>query len=234
MSAYGYISIKPKNCFAKIVNESIIHYLVFKPHRSEFKGRKAVEFYFGIETIFSQPLDEKKLIERGYNVLYLNQVDESLKKMPLFWNYLYYYEENPKEAFGRLLDIINIIMRNIQDICSLENYISFCKKMDLNRLRHADELMNDSILLIKTQNHDSFQDVYSAFVKKMQNNDFFINNPDEYEIALVNLRKEIFEAIVDARDRVYLEAELHQKTIDELEARRQVNINFWKKCGLIK
>ena len=116
-------------------------------------------------------------------------------------------------------------------IRTLDDYILYCKEMKIALLKNADKMWNDSILLLKVNNHDDFMDVFNEICNKLIKQ--FNNNPNDpnymktksvyYDAIIVN--------IAMARDKVYNNPELYEKAMKELQCRKKINIQILQSYG---
>lgn len=221
LAPYGYVKLKGMNCFAKLINNEIIHYITFKSVPSMVKGKKAFSICADIQTIYSSNLSKSYIKYFSLDIRNFGWLDESIEKMTrenYYWNTFHYdlmsLDSVLIEASKVTINIAKKCMENVKD---LKSYVDFCKNSYylLIRLSKADELNLDSMLLIKTDNHESFDDIYQKYMK-------YENRSDMKEQISI-FKHNLDEGIIKPRDRVYNSPELLQKTNEELERRKREN-----------
>lgn len=234
LNPYSYQKLKGMNCFGKIVNNELIHYITYQSVASTEKGKKAFSMLAGIQTIYSQNLTKKYLQANAIDYRSFQWIDESLSKRMCKWNVYQYDDNSVSDALNEAGDeTIRIIVKYMEPVQDLEAYIKYCKYMCCLRLARADQFQYDSLLLIKTRNHDSFADVYNKQISDLYVS--YADRPNHPEFIM--LKKQIFskinEEIIQARDRVYNNTELLEKTYAELERRKKENTDVLSSYGLI-
>lgn len=234
LKAYGFIKLKGLPYFGKLINNEIFQFITFHNMNSLIKGKKAFTIDVGILTIYSKSLDKHSLAIWINPLMNFRNIDESLNERFDDIYAFYYDDQSISDTLAKTFEETKSIAFPYMDkILSLEDYIWYCKYMHIALLRNADQFYQDSLLLVKTNNHDDFLDIFEKQSSVMLK--CFGNNPNDKDY--LQIRKEYYKSIVEeiaqARDRVYDNPELYAKAMEELERRKQVNIETLKSYGII-
>lgn len=233
LAPYNFKKLKGMHCFGRLVNDEIFHYVTYRNTNPIEKNAKAFSVLVGIETVYSKSLAKDYLQDNALDCSSVQLIDSSFHKKPA-WNIFYYNDSNVadvvKSAFEETSDLI---FRYFECVHDLSEYVDFCKCINLFRLSHADKFHSDSILLIKTSNHDSFLDVYEKKLQSILASSQFTGADDPLFIHYKqNLYEDILDGIVRPRDRVYQNPELMCQAKKIIEQRRNNNIITLASYGL--
>lgn len=115
----------------------------------------------------------------------------------------------------------------------MNSYIQFQKKFGLTAIRGANEFWSDSLVLIKANNHDDFQDLFEKELdiakKDLEDGTIGGTFDEQYDL----LYNGIISLIPKSRDAVYNDPELYAKAIKEAEKRKEKNIEILKEYKVI-
>lgn len=231
MADYGFIKLKGLNCFGKLVNGELLYYITFQKRSALNKRKKAFSIKSGVTTIYSSNLLNIK--NEGLELINYFVVDPKIQNYPYGWFLFEYDDETIDIAFAKALDYtINVAVKNLTKINDLYAYIDFYKMISIMQFANSDKLAGDSILLILTDNHESFNDVYQHSVKQVAS-----VYDDENSQAVLEYKEKIKNVIsndvIGPRDRVFSSLELMQQVNQELERRKKANTIILQKYGLL-
>ena len=132
-----------------------------------------------------------------------------------------------EEALTTTKEVILPLLTSIKD---LKSCVEFLVRFHFDLLYGADTLNRDSVLLIMTDNHDSFEEVFrrkEEIAKRIANND---TSSDYY----CYIKKRFFDSIqetVESRDRVWASKELQEVVRNEAARRAENNKAQLRKYG---
>lgn len=225
LNPYGFFILKGTHIFAKLLNETVLQYFTFRSVPSFIKGKKAFSMIAGIDTIYAETLSKAHLLAFALDYKEFRLLDSSLNYKGADWN-IYHYDNdsltNTLQDAGN--ETVGNILALISYVDSLEKYVEFCKYMSPVRLYYADHLHIDSPLLIKTNNHESFQDLFDFSVSlftqsSMTNRGNGSLSPEEKQHIIEGIQT----CIVTPRDRVYANPNLLDAVYEELSRRQLAN-----------
>lgn len=195
------------------------------------KGKKAFSIKSGVTTIYSTNLSNIK--NDGLELINYFIVDPKIQNNPYGWFLFEYDDKTIGIALKKALEYtVNIVVKNLLKINDLYSYIDFYKMISVIQFANADQLAGDSVLLIKTKNHESFDDAYRHSIKQVATLYGDENNPAvlEYKEELKNV---IVNNVIAPRERVFDSPKLMQQVEKELECRKNNNTIILQKYGLI-
>ncbi|MCI5656949.1 MAG: hypothetical protein SOT80_11005 [Candidatus Pseudoruminococcus sp.] len=232
LKQYQFQKLRGMSCFGRIINNEIFQYIIPINRKSLKKGKKAFTVVSGIFTVYSSSLSKDTFENWGNFFTDFEFIDLSINNKYDELCQLYYDDNNIQEvvefSFNKFEKIMLPYMNKIR---TLDDYILYCKEMKIALLKNADKMWNDSILLLKVNNHDDFMDVFNEICNKLIKQ--FNNNPNDpnymktksvyYDAIIVN--------IAMARDKVYNNPELYEKAMKELQCRKKINIQILQSYG---
>lgn len=223
MTGMDYVYSPQYNMYIKIVNGELVQYLTYIELQSVINEPKAFTVIAGIVSLYSENLEmdflKKYCLDMyAFCKLYGNETHTKL---------YYTYDDN------NVVDIINESLehtkRNIMpvflEIHDLNTYIDYCKRSRLDLLRGIESFNRDSLVLIKSENHDDFKQEFRNSVNQM------IQLVDEckaggtYMEHYQNYYYAYFKTIVEPRDKVYKDSKLWSMAQEEIIKRRIANMN---------
>ena len=218
LSKYGFQKLKGLACFGRIINNEIFQYVMPVNRKSLEKNKKAFTIVSGVFTgkyfidfEFMDRLPHNDLIrlcDLSYDVSSIQTVvDQSIK------------------------GFISIMLPYLDQITTLNDYVSYCKRMNISLLRNAEKMWGDSILLVKTNNHDDFIDEYNSICRSVFGEEY--NNYNDADS--IRTKKIYYDAIIIdtalSRDKVYADKSLYEQAMELIEKRKQHNIEVLKSYG---
>lgn len=216
----GFCYCSKLNAFVKMLNEDLLAFFLTKSAPAWNKDSKGFMLTAGIISTYYESIDKKTILYMGLDLnafLPKNEVRVSFE----------YDADTMEEVISttasyvkeRLLPVFN----RVHD---LNSYIEYLKDYSISSLRGCDSFQGDSLVLIKADNHDDFQ-------KYFQKNVDETNARIDAEIVGVGYTKEdcyndlfhgIIERVVYPRDKVYSDKNLYREALEEIERRKNENM----------
>ena len=232
LSCYGFKKLKGCNIFGKLVNNEIFQYVTFQKHNSLTPGNKAFSIQSGIRSIYSTSITKVSLSYCSISLVNYKEIDRTLYSRPVGWDIFEYNTSVMKSVLEKALnETVSIALKYILSVNDLDSYIEHLKFTRPDLLKFADEMFMDSIVMIKAENHDTFDDLYHRTIENYlplfdfnSHDPIFIENAAKFKLA-------IYTDIVDARDKVYKDATLYEQAMKELERRKTTNIQQLQSYG---
>ncbi len=125
-----------------------------------------------------------------------------------------YNEKNMIEVVEKSAEITKkLVLQVFAEVTDLTSYVKYAKEYTINVLRMCDKFIDDSLVLILTNNHDDFMECLQKRERE---------------------RKRIYKAvyrriIYDSRDRVYNNPELLKAALEEAEKCKKTNLEMLAK-----
>ena len=232
LSKYGFQKLKGLACFGRIINNEIFQYVMLVNRRSLEKNKKAFTIVSGVFTIYSVALN-KELFE-NYGKYFIDF--EFIGRLPhndLIRLCDLSYDINSIQTVvdQSINGFISIMLPYLDQITTLNDYISYCKRMNISLLRNAEKMWGDSILLVKTNNHDDFIDEYNSICRSVFGEDYNRYN----DADSIRTKKIYYDAIIIAtaqsRDKVYADNSLYKQAMELIEKRKEHNLEILKSYG---
>lgn len=223
LSDYGFQKLKAIPCFGRLINNEIFQYIMPINRKSLEKNKKAFTVISGIFTVYS-PTFNKELFENYGNFFVdFEFVDDSLNTNLIDLCNLNYDTKSILPVVEQSLKWVKLIMLPyLNQIKTLNDYIEYCRKMKISLLKNAEKMWGDSILLLKTNNHDDFLDDYdkichTVLVNGYNNNP---NDPDYIQTKQIYYKAIVVE-IAQSRDKVYNNTSLYEQAMNLLKTRKE-------------
>ncbi len=125
-----------------------------------------------------------------------------------------YNEENMIELVEKSAEITKKLVLPVFDgVTDLTSYVKYAKEYSLNVLRLCDKFLDDSLVLILTNNHDDFMEI--------------VLREKESERKLI--KQCIEESYTAPRDRVYNSPDLMKAALEEAKKCRMINLEMLAK-----
>lgn len=228
LSPLGFCRLKSNHILIRLLNNEIVEYVTFRPVPSLIRGKKAFSMMAGVETIYSPTFSVNHFHAYAFDFKSFRWLDSSIKCKGPYWNVYHYDEETIHNSLQEASkDTVEFVSKYLNQVVNLPSYISFCKYMAAMRLYFADRLNEDSLLLIKTNNHESFQELIDIRVQWILNSELSMEEKRSLSYSIKSeVSQEIQSAIVGPRDRVYASVDLMNKTTQELKRRKSENSVF--------
>ncbi len=251
LAPLGFVKLKGLNAFGRLINNELMHYIILTNRSSLVRGKKAFTVSAGIYSIYSftdlsYEYDKYAFINRGLFLLKLapkrKPEQENVYKdaSELQWiNYEYLYEiNNEKDITDGVnecyLCVEEYVIPFLDKITDIKSYVEYCKEYRPYLLYDADKLPdNDSLLLIKLNDHDDMIQIYEKYCGNLLESVFNENdNPDEYKREKELYYEVFINQIAKARDKVYDDPVLYKKTMETLENRKQTGKTVFTRFGI--
>lgn len=231
LKPYGFKKIKGGSYFVKLINNEILQFISFRNFRSGYKNYKECTIYAGALSVYSESLNPKSFEINSTDIIRYAYV--SGKPTDGLFS-LVYNEENLQEIVAFATNKTEeIILPVFEKIIDLDSYIEYRKFYYEGPLLFAEKFREDSLVLIKADNHDDFEDVFEeSFCASLLINPQAYADKNNYDKLYKGLRECIVENIAHSRDKVYNDPELYKKALDEIERRRQLNTEILRSYGL--
>ena len=227
LEPYGFKRMKGTDFFGKLVNEEILLFISFKKYSPPDRGLKAFDVISGVQTIYSPDLSTStfELPALRMTNYCVPGIEGNIKAQ-------YVYNESNlsivlEEALTTTKEVILPLLTSIKD---LKSCVEFLVRFRFDLLYGADTLNRDSVLLIMTDNHDSFEAVFrqqEELAKRIANDD---TSSDYYRY----IKKRFFDSIqetIESRDRVWASKELQEAVHKEAARRAEINKAQLRKYG---
>ncbi len=234
LSKYGYKYSRKHGFFVKLVNGELIHYVGCIKRYAFTKGKKAFTPFAGILSIYAECVEKADFRQQGdklsYFCYHLNAVDKRKQEFE-------YDDETMLDMLKLSLEQTKeFIIPTLEKVTTLDAYICYRKQFRLSILAYIDKFSEDSLVLIKADNHDDFQDVIQKYMKDEREGiekGLIGGGMKEYE-RFCNIIQELYmDHMVLARDAIYNDSELYAKAVAEADRRREANLEFLKQCKVI-
>ena len=225
LSSFGFKKLKGCNIFGRLVNNEIFQYVTFKKCNSLTAGHKAFYIQSGIRSVYSTPITEVSLKYCSISLFNYKEIDRTLYTRPAGWDVFEYNSSNLRSTLDKALkETISVAIKYMLQVNDLNSYIEYLKFVRPDQLKFANELFMDSVILIKAENHDTFDDLYKKTIESyLPIFNYNTNDPTFVENA-AEIKSAIYTDIVDARDKVYKDVALYEKVMNELQTRKNINI----------
>ena len=220
LELFGFKKMKGTNCFGKLINNEILLYVLIKKCSPPDRGKKAFDIISGVQTIYSYDLSEYQLGLSGISLICYNT-----DTTPYVHDVNFIYDETSLSAVidKALKQTVDVAIPVLLDVNNLKTSLDFLIKYKLGMLYPVDTFFRDSVLLIITNNHDTFEDRINWEDKIATR--IYSNDPTNE--AYINYMKQIKEIIrndlVKSRDRVWASRKLQEELYKEVNRRVENN-----------
>ena len=225
LTSYGFQKLKGIACFGRLINNEIFQYVMPINRKSLEKNKKAFTIISGVFTVYSPTLN-KGLFENYGNYFIDFEPMVSLPHTDLI-NLcdLTYDTKSIQIVVEQSLENFKAVMLPyLNQITTLNDYINYCRQMKISLLKNAEKMWGDSLLLLKTNNHDDFVDDYDRLCNLLLS-DRYNNNPNDPDY--IQSKKIYYKAIIidiaQSRDKVYSDNHLYAQAMELLNKRRENN-----------
>ena len=243
----GFVKIKSKHpYFVRVVNGEILHIITFK---KESFCKNAFNVFAGIATVYRKEIDFDQDV--GFNLNWMNSIQQFCSFV--FSNStdthktddVYMFEPNNNQSIIRALsDSLEQFQINslptLDKICNLRTvidfYLIYCSSLiflyPIEEFFNNSDKNNENLLYFKIDDHSDMTLEFNKHIKiqrelRKNRKDFeadfksFCNRAENYRINQI-----------DKRDAIYNDPVVYQQVMEELERRRQANIEKLKSYGL--
>ena len=230
LEPFGFKKMKGTNCFGKLINNEILLYVLIKKCSPPDRLKKAFDIISGVQTIYSFDLSEYQLGLSGVSL-----INFKTDVTPSAFNVNFIYDELSLSSVidKALKQTITYAIPVLSDITDLKSSLDFLIKYKLGMLYPADTFFRDFVLLILTDNHDSFKERIKQEEKIALR--IYSNEPtnEAYTRYMQQIKHIIKNELVESRDRVWASRELQEKLQGEVNRRVENNKNTLIKYGLL-
>ena len=147
----GFRYCSKLNVFVKMLNEDLMAFFGVKTAPAWNKGAKGFFLTAGIISTYHSSIDKKSILYAGQDLnsfLPRNEARVSFE----------YTEDTMEEIISATaLYVKERLMPIFNRVYDLDSFIDFLKEYSINKLRACDTFEGESLVLIKTDNHDDFQ-----------------------------------------------------------------------------
>lgn len=118
------------------------------------------------------------------------------------------------------------MMPIFNQVYDLNSFIDFLREYSIDLLWDCDSFQGESLILIKADNHDDFQDYFKKKVDEInaQIDAGMAGEGYTKKMAYDDLFHGIIENIVYSRDKVYSDNNLYNEAMEEAERRKSENM----------
>ena len=227
LEPYGFRRMKGTDFFGKLINEEILLFISYKKYSPPDRGFKAFDIISGVQTIYSPDLSAL-----AFELPALRMINYCVPGIEGDIKTQYVYNDSSlsmilDEALDTTKEVILPLLTSIED---LKSCVEFLVRFRFDLLYGADTLNRDSVLLIMTDNHDSFEAKFrqqEEIAKRLANYD---TSSEYYH----NIRKRFFDSVqaaIESRERVWASKELQDKVFREAERRAENNKAVLREYG---
>ncbi len=232
LKEYGFQRIGKTNWVGKLSGE-LFYYVMCGPSFSLYSlqnRKKGFSILVGIMSVYSVSMDESVFRPFSYPMYGL----EKLNGIAYTPEDTFPYTE--EDVLGPMTEALNTFIEyalpKMMAIQTLDDYLRYMKFMHSELMHGADNLTGreEALVMIKADNHDDYQDVFEDN-KKWDLKRYGSEDSPGYIQDIASLRESLIEGIVEARDRVYADAELYRKAMDILQQREIENRQQLRQYG---
>ena len=203
----GYQYCTKVQRFVKVVNQELICFVGFKKVTAWNKGDRGFTITAGIMSVYFSECTKWAFDYTGQEIQMFSPDRE-------YGMGFEYNEGNMIEVVEKSAEITReLILPVLANVTDLTSYVKYAKKYDLKSLGGCDKFIDDSLVLILTNNHDDFME--------------YLQKEKESERAFIKQRIE--ELYTTPRDKVYNNPELLKAAHEEAEKRKKSNLEVLAK-----
>lgn len=224
----GFTYCSKLSVFAKMLNEELLAFIGVRTAPAWEKGNKGFMITAGIISVYHDSIDKNTVQYMSHQ---LNQfVPKEEVRVSFEYNAVTMDEVIISTAYyvkERLMPVFNAVV-------DLDSYIEYLKKYAIDNLRGCDVFAGESLVLIKADNHDDFQQYFKEKVDEINAQIDAGNVGEGYtkEMCYKDMYEGIIVGIVHPRDKVYNDANLYQEALKEAEKRKNANMQELKSKGV--
>ncbi|MCI8669104.1 MAG: hypothetical protein HFI34_06230 [Lachnospiraceae bacterium] len=234
LETHGFYKMKRSKYYVKLINGEIFQYISYANESPGIKGYRGFTMEAGMLTIYSQSLEPKELHRRSGDLLTYGWKKYPYEERRKFSLYIYNDTntliQKLREGLEKTKAIIIPLFAEVED---LNSYIEFQKEFRLDILSGADQLKEDSLLLIKTNNHDSFMGFFEKALSERLESAKKGECGGDYDYHYRSLYDGIIKNVAQPRDKVYNDEKLYARVMEELERRKEQNLKILQSHGVI-
>ena len=219
LTEQGYKYCAKLQRFVKVVNKELIYFIGFKKVPAWIKGNKGFTIKAGIMSVYFSKCAEWT-VNHSEDELFKWSFDYTAHEICMFSptrEYgmgFEYNEENMIEVVEKSAEITReLVLPVFAEVTDLTSYVKYAKKYIVRVLGGCDQFLDDSLVLILTNNHDDFME--------------YLQKEKESERAF--LKQRIEELYTTPRDKVYNNPELLKAAQEETEKCKKTNLEMLAK-----
>lgn len=232
LKEHGFKYYRKYGMHMRFVNNELIQYITYLSNPAYTKGNKAYTVFSGIISIYCSSISKDILKQFALGIYYYayhftNATDIAING----------YEYNGSTMLNTiaksLTDTKKIVIPVFDRVINLNSYIEYRKKIKPSAIAGAKDFADDSLSLIKADNHDDFQDILQqeiAILKKWQAEGKLGGN---FEDAYNSIYDGIITSIVKSRDEVYNDSQLYARALETANFRKEENLAILYENGVI-
>lgn len=216
----GFKYCSQLNVFVKVLNEDLLAFIGVKSAPAWNKGSKGFFFTAGIVSIYYSSIDKDSISCIGHDLNLFLPRDEARVSFE-------YNEDTMEEIISTTaLYVKKRIMPIFNQVYDLNSFIDFLREYSIDLLWDCDSFQGESLILIKADNHDDFQDYFKKKVDEInaQIDAGMAGEGYTKKMAYDDLFHGIIENIVYSRDKVYSDKNLYNEALEEAARRKSENM----------
>lgn len=216
----GFKYCSKLDAFVKMLSEDLMAFFKAKPAPAWNKESKGFLLVIGVISTYCNSIDKK-------SILYASQdLRTFLPKDELVVSYEYTEATMEEILTEKAAHLRKILMPVFNKVFDLNSYIEYLKEYSIGRLANCDKFQGESLILIKSDNHDDFQKYFQLHLNKLYTQIDAGNAGEGYTKAMAydDLFHGIIENIVYPRDKVYSNKDLYKEAMEEAEKRKKENM----------
>ncbi len=234
LEARGFKKAKGYKMYMKFIDNEVVQFITFLNEQSGIKGLKQFTIIAGMVSIYNTTVVPKELICRSDDLLGFagRKYTYEEKKKQFFFTYK--DDETLMEAMQRTFDKAQeLIFPLFEEVTDLNAYISYQKYHRIGLLSCADRLEEDSLALIKADNHDDFMDLFHEYLEQNLEDVKKGLVGGDYEYHYRTLYWGIIECLAKPKQRVYEDEQLYATVMAECAKRKEANLLTLKTYGIL-
>lgn len=216
----GFRYCSKLNAFVKRLSEELLAFIGVRSAPAWKKGSKGFMITSGIISVYYESIDKNTIQYMSHTLNEFVPSDEIRVSFE--------YDDDTMEEIitSTAAYVKKILMPIINQVFDLNSYIEYLKEHGIDELYDCDSFRGESLILIKTDNHDDFQQYFQEAVDETNAKIDAGLTGEGYtkEVAYNDLYRGIIESLVHARDRVYSDQNLYNAALEEAERRKNENM----------
>ena len=228
----GFIYSKQMKFFFRLINGEIIQFIILKPGPSKLEGYKDFSVSAGIRTIYTETMEKDLFLNSTRSLMHFGGLGLTYEQRgPLLSTP--YSDATIEESVNFALEkTLEYIIPRFSEVTDLASCIEYYKGHGLSMLKRADSFSEDSLILIKANNHDTFMSELHESVARDLKGLKEGKAGDDYDSTYELFYRAFITFTAEPRDRVYNDPELYAKALAEIERRAAANLEVLKSYGL--
>ena len=227
LEPYGFKRMKGTDFFGKLINNEILLFISYKSCGAINRGMKAFDIISGIQTIYSKELTTHQLQLSSTSLCKYPVLDTNIKRISHFEYDASSVTNVIKESYNRTSQLALPVLLKANDLKKCLDYLTIYW---MGSLYPADRMHRDSVLLILTDDHESF-DHKLNLVDDYLLNYYEGNTSTPYYQSSLEVCHSVLHELIDSRDRVWASKELQEAVLSEANRRAEINKAQLRKYG---